>query len=77
MDKVLLLDDSASGTTAKMAGLVTEGTAGIPGIELRLRKVEDATPEDVLWSDGLTAVGRRFDRLARPDCPRSRYGAAG
>src|ERR1700719_1104024 len=53
MGKVLVLYDSASGNTAKMAELVAEGAAGIPGIEVRLRIVEEATPEDVLWCDGL------------------------
>ena len=53
MGKVLVLYDSASGNTAKMAGLVAEGAGGIPGIEVRLRKVEEATAEDVLWCDGL------------------------
>jgi NAD(P)H dehydrogenase (quinone) len=50
---VLVLYDSASGNTAKMAGLVAEGAAGIPGVEVRLRKVEEATADDVLWCDGL------------------------
>ena len=44
MGKVLVLYDSASGNTAKMAALVAEGAAGIPGVEVRLRKVEEATP---------------------------------
>jgi NAD(P)H dehydrogenase (quinone) len=53
MGKVLVLFDSASGNTAKMAQLVAEGAASIPGVEVRLRQVEEATPEDVLWCDGL------------------------
>jgi NAD(P)H dehydrogenase (quinone) len=53
MGKVLVMYDSASGNTAKMAGLVAEGAAAIPGIEVRLRHLEQATPEDVLWCDGL------------------------
>jgi NAD(P)H dehydrogenase (quinone) len=53
MGNVLVLYDSASGNTAKMAGLVAEGAGGISGIEVRLRKVEEATPDDVLWCDGL------------------------
>jgi NAD(P)H dehydrogenase (quinone) len=53
MGKVLVLYDSASGNTAKMAGLVTEGAASIPGIEVRLRQVAEATANDVLWCDGL------------------------
>src|SRR4051812_41665429 len=48
MGKVLVLYDSASGNTAKMAGLVAEGAGGIPGTEVRLRRVEEATPDDVL-----------------------------
>src|SRR5436305_1442465 len=53
MGKVLVLYDAASGNTAKMAGLVAEGAAGIPGTEVRLRQVEQATADDVLWCDGL------------------------
>ena len=53
MGKVLVVYDSASGNTAKMAGLVAEGAEGLLGVEVRLRKVEEATPEDVLWCDGL------------------------
>ena len=48
MGRVLVLYDSASGNTAKMAGLVAEGAGAIPGTEVRLRKVDEATPEDVL-----------------------------
>jgi NAD(P)H dehydrogenase (quinone) len=53
MGKMLVLYDSASGNTAKMAVLVAEGAASIPGIEVRLRKVDEATADDVLWCDGL------------------------
>lgn len=53
MGKVLVLYDSASGNTAKMAALVAQGAESISEIEVRLRKVEEATPEDVLWCDGL------------------------
>jgi hypothetical protein len=37
MGKVLVLYDSASGNTAKMAGLVAEGAGSVPGVEVRLR----------------------------------------
>src|SRR5947209_5614456 len=40
MGKVLVLYDSASGNTAKMAGLVADGAGSIPGIEVRLRRVD-------------------------------------
>jgi NAD(P)H dehydrogenase (quinone) len=53
MGKVLVLYDSASGNTEKMAGLVAEGARSIPGMEIHLRKIDDATPEDVCWCDGL------------------------
>ena len=53
MAKVLILYDSASGNTAKMAGLIADGAGSIAGIEIRLRKIDEATGEDVLWCDGL------------------------
>jgi NAD(P)H dehydrogenase (quinone) len=53
MGKVLVLFDSASGNTEMMAKLVAEGAESIPGIEVRLRKVTEATADDVLWCDGL------------------------
>lgn len=53
MGKVLVLYQSNSGNTEKMAGFVAEGAAAIPGIEVRLRSIAEATPEDVLWCDGL------------------------
>lgn len=56
MGRVLILYDSASGNTAKMAGYVAEGAATVPGSELRVRSVDEANQEDVVWCDGL-AVG--------------------
>jgi NAD(P)H dehydrogenase (quinone) len=56
MGKILVLYDSRSGNTEKMAQLVGEGAAGIAHSEVRLRKVADAKAEDVVWCDGL-AVG--------------------
>ena len=53
MGKVLVLYDSVSGNTAKMAGLVAEGAASIDNIEVRLRRVDEATPDDIAWCDGL------------------------
>lgn len=56
MNKILVLFDSASGNTEAMAKLVAEGAAAIPQTEVRLRKVDDASPDDVVWCDGI-AVG--------------------
>src|SRR5205085_6247672 len=56
MGKILVLYDSLSGNTGKMADLVAEGSRTIAGVEVRLRSITEATPDDVLWCDGL-AVG--------------------
>lgn len=56
MGKILVLYDSASGNTAKMAAEVAAGVEGVPGMEIRARRVEEAVADDVLWCDGL-AVG--------------------
>ena len=56
MSHILVLYDSKSGNVAKMAVLVGEGAASISGTEVRVRSVEDATADDVLWCDGI-AVG--------------------
>jgi NAD(P)H dehydrogenase (quinone) len=54
--KILVLYDSQGGYTAKMAQYVAEGAAQISGHEIRIRLVDEATKEDILWADGL-AVG--------------------
>jgi NAD(P)H dehydrogenase (quinone) len=56
MGKVLVLYHSASGNTAQMATLIAEGVGQIPETEVRVRGVDEATPNDVYWCDGL-AVG--------------------
>lgn len=56
MNKVLVLFDSRTGNVAAMAALVSEGAQQVPETEVRLRFVDEATPEDVVWCDGL-AVG--------------------
>jgi NAD(P)H dehydrogenase (quinone) len=56
MGKILVLYDSRSGNTEKMAQLVAEGAALVPETEVRQRKVSDAKAADVYWCDGL-AVG--------------------
>ena len=56
MNRILVLHDSKTGNTAKMAALVAEGAQTIADTEVRVRSVDDATPEDVIWCDGL-AVG--------------------
>ena len=54
--KILVLYHSDTGNTAKMAALVAEGAQAVPGVEVRLRSIDEAKPDDLLWCDGL-AVG--------------------
>ena len=56
MNQILVLYDSRSGNVAKMAALVAEGAGQVPETEVRVRHVDEATAEDVVWCDGL-AVG--------------------
>jgi NAD(P)H dehydrogenase (quinone) len=56
MGNVLVLYDSQTGNTEKMAHYVAQGAEGVPDTVVRVRSVEEATREDILWCDGL-AVG--------------------
>jgi NAD(P)H dehydrogenase (quinone) len=56
MNRILVLFDSSTGNVAAMARLVADGAARIAETEVRLRSIDEATPEDVLWCDGI-AVG--------------------
>jgi NAD(P)H dehydrogenase (quinone) len=54
--KILVLFDSKTGNVGEMARLVAEGAASLEGAEVRLKSVEEATAEDVVWCEGI-AVG--------------------
>jgi NAD(P)H dehydrogenase (quinone) len=56
MSHILVLYDSKTGNVASMAKFVAEGAALIPETEVRVRSVDEAKAEDVLWCDGI-AVG--------------------
>ncbi|MEI6712844.1 MAG: flavodoxin domain-containing protein [Verrucomicrobiota bacterium] len=56
MNKILVLFDSRSGNVAAMANLVAEGALLVPGTEVRVLSVDDASAQDVVWCDGI-AVG--------------------
>ncbi|HEX2866942.1 MAG TPA: flavodoxin domain-containing protein [Ignavibacteriales bacterium] len=53
MGKILVLYDSQTGNTKKMAEFVAEGARENPHHEVRLRSVDDAKMEDIVWCDGL------------------------
>jgi len=56
MNRILVLFDSKTGNVARMAERVAEGAGQVSDTEVRVRSVDVATAEDVLWCDGL-AVG--------------------
>ena len=56
MNKILVLYDSKSGNVAEMAKLVAEGACTVSETEVRVRHIDEAGSEDVVWCDGL-AVG--------------------
>jgi NAD(P)H dehydrogenase (quinone) len=78
MAKVLVLYDTKTGNTKKMAEYVAEGAARVATTEVRLKSIAEAGEEDVLWCDGIavgspTHVGimsnsmKRFWDQATPD----------
>ena len=56
MGKILVLYDSLTNCTAKMAMMVADGCRKVGDHDVRLRSVAEASFEDVVWADGL-AVG--------------------
>jgi NAD(P)H dehydrogenase (quinone) len=56
MGKILILYDSASGNTKAMAKYVAEGTESVGGHLLKVKSVDEASEDDILWCDGI-AVG--------------------
>jgi len=53
MGNVLVLYQSNEGHTAKMAEYVGQGAAEVPDIEVRVKSIDDASRQDILWCDGL------------------------
>ena len=80
--RILVLYHTATGNTKLMADLVAEGAGSVPDTEVRLRSVEEATADDLLWCDGVAAgsptcmgtiswqMKRFWDETARPLWPR-------
>lgn len=56
MNRILVLYDSKTGNVGQMATFVAEGAQTIPDTEVRLRSLDEAKAEDVVWCDGI-AVG--------------------
>lgn len=58
MAKILIMYDTDSDRrfTETMVRFIKEGAETVSGMEVRVRHVDEATPDDVFWADGL-AVG--------------------
>ncbi len=50
---ILVLYDTNTGNTGKMAELVAEGASSFHSVNVRLLHVSDAIPEDLRWCDGI------------------------
>ena len=55
MGNILVLFDSVTGNTRRMAELVAAGASSVTGSAVRLRSVDEATNEDILWCNGIAA----------------------
>ncbi len=64
MGKILVVYDSETGHTAAMAQYVAEGARQIADMEVRVRRVADATIEDALWADGIATGAPTYVGLA-------------
>jgi len=53
MGKILVLYYSHEGHTKKMAELVAQGASTLPDTEVRLKSIQEAGREDIIWCDGL------------------------
>lgn len=56
MKHILVLYDSTTGNTRAMASLIAAGAGRSGDVEVRLKSVDEAGKEDILWCDGI-AVG--------------------
>jgi NAD(P)H dehydrogenase (quinone) len=53
MNRILVLYDSKTGNTAKMAALVADGARRVPDTEVRVLSVSEARADDVVWCEGI------------------------
>lgn len=51
MVKILVIYDSRTGNTEKLAHAVANGARKIPGVEVILKRARDITPEDMSSAD--------------------------
>lgn len=63
MGNILILYDSKTGNTAKMAEYVAEGAQQIAAMDVRVVSVDEATKEDAVWADGIAAGAPTYTGL--------------
>ncbi|KPV63874.1 MAG: NAD(P)H dehydrogenase (quinone) [Candidatus Bathyarchaeota archaeon BA2] len=51
--KALIIYDSKTGNTEKMAFMIAEGVREVEGVECVVKKVEDATLDDLIQANGI------------------------
>src|SRR5450432_1147010 len=51
--RILIAYHSRTGNTEKMAAAIREGAASVAGVEVVLRKVAEATSDDIVKADGI------------------------
>lgn len=56
MNHILVIYDSTTGNTKAMATLVARGAGRVADTEVRLKAIDEASKDDLLWCDGI-AVG--------------------
>ena len=51
--QILVIYDSKTGNTENMARAIAEGARELEGVDVRVKRVDDATKEDLLKADGI------------------------
>jgi len=64
---VLVVYHSVTGHTQLMAEAVAEGARGEPGADVRIRPVDEATTDDLLWADAVVVGGPVRSGNASPE----------
>ena len=67
MNKIVVLYDSRSGNTKKMAKLVCDGALSLSETDVRFLSVSEASAEDILWCDGIAAGSPTYIGLVSAD----------
>ncbi|MCF8053984.1 MAG: NAD(P)H-dependent oxidoreductase [Deltaproteobacteria bacterium] len=53
MKRIVIIFHSQTGKTARLAEALAEGAQSIEGVQVRIKRAQEATAEDLLWADGI------------------------